>query len=286
MTSSTTDSDNTLYVLYGSQMGNSEQAAKDFVQQFRGKQQDKKYDAFKGLLPKAIQLDDYLEMYHSPVSSLPIIIFVSSYGVGQAPLGANRFRELCDTFIDNDQNNKIGNSVMLKGISYAICGLGDSSYPTYLKNPATIDQGLTVAGATRIVGTNLGKADASQSGNNSQDKVIQEWIKNLWEPLSTCIQQIRKNEEQENENDDENGDNKVDYKAMQQNIIKMLIELDPDYTPPKGFNKGKGSGSGSAGCGGGMLLILTIAVGIVAIGIKMGIYNKLQDGDDDVAAMS
>ena len=285
MKSSSNDRDNTLYVLYGSQMGNSEQAAKDFVQQFRGKQNQ--YDAFQGLQPKAIQLDDYLEMYHSPVSALPLIIFVSSYGVGQAPLGANRFREVCDTLIENDQNNKVGNSTLLKGMSYAICGLGDSSYPTYLKNPATIDQGLTVAGATRIVGTKLGKADASQSGTNSQDKVIQEWIQNLWEPLSTCLQQIRKQEQQQQENDDENNDNKVDYKLMQQNIIKMLIELDPDYTPPKGFhNKGSGGGTSSAGCGGGMLLFLAIAVGIVAIGIKMGIYDKLQEDGDDVASLS
>ena len=274
MASSSSDSsgNNTLYVLYGSQMGNSEQAAKDFAKQFESKQSDDKFsDVFSGITPKAIQLDDYLEMHHAPVSKLPIVIFVSSYGVGQAPLGAYRFRELCEKFIDIHQTGNKQSSGILKGIQYAICGLGDSSYPTYLKNPATIDQGLTSAGAARLPNTTLGKADAQQSGDTAQDKIIQQWILKLWQPLHEAIKDVKSSSAAKVSDSDETNDDAVDYKQMQHNIIKLLIELDPDYTPPKGFGKSETC------CGGGIMLFLSIAVCFVAIALGMGMYSKNAD---------
>jgi sulfite reductase alpha subunit-like flavoprotein len=93
---------------------------------------------------------------------------------------------------------------------------GDSTYPTYLKNPTTIDNGLTAAGATRLV--DLGKADAHQIGEKAQDKVIAEFVENLWLPLAKALS---------------DGDDDVDVKAMQEKTIPILMEIDPDYSPPK-----------------------------------------------------
>ncbi len=201
-----------LYVLYGSQMGNSEQAAKDFCSQLA-----KKFtpDFFQSqALPTVkveticIQLDDFLEIKHAAFSKC-IVIIVSSYGVGQAPLGAYRFREVCDALSEAMDKS------MLQGLKYAICGLGDSSYPTYMKNPTAIDRGLTAAGAERI-GT-MAKADANALGEESQDKTITRWMEAIWIPLAKAIC------DQQN----------IDTKAMQANTIPLLMKLDPDYVPPK-----------------------------------------------------
>jgi len=91
---------------------------------------------------------------------------------------------------------------------------GDSTYPTYLKNPTTIDQGLTAAGATRI--GDLGKGDAHQIGDKAQDKVIARWIDDLWLPLAKTIADT-----------DEN----VNVKQMQAKSIPVLLEIDPDIFP-------------------------------------------------------
>ena len=145
-----------LYVLYGSQTGNSEGAALEFCEKIKStysldffKQQ--KLDPIQ-VKTTCIQLDDFLEMKHADYTKC-LVIFVSSYGVGQAPLGAYRFRDLCEDFLQNSSEP------ILAGLQYALCGLGDSSYPTFLQNPTTIDKGLTAVGAKRI--GDMGKGDAN-----------------------------------------------------------------------------------------------------------------------------
>jgi sulfite reductase alpha subunit-like flavoprotein len=235
-----------LYVLYGSQMGNSEQAAKDFCQELETKYSPDYFEQQN--LPviqvetTCIQLDDFLEMHHANFTKC-LVIFVSSYGVGQAPLGAYRFRELAEVW--NDSKNNSNN--YLQGLHYAICGLGDSNYPTYLKNPMTIDQGLTAAGATRI--GDLGKANANALGDDAQDKVIARWISDLWLPLAKSLS-----------NDD---DDKVNVAEMQRQTIPLLIKLDPDYTPPKELQK-KRKNSGFLGFLGMGSVVIGVAVAVVA----------------------
>ena len=94
--------------------------------------------------------------------------------------------------------------------------MGDSSYPTYLKNPVTIDEGLTAAGAVRI--GEMAKADADASADDPQDKVIADWIDRILLPVAKVLAD----------------DTKVDLDAMQKNTIPLLCKLDPDYTPPVG----------------------------------------------------
>jgi hypothetical protein len=83
-----------------------------------------------------------------------------------------------------------------------------------LKNPVTIDEGLTAAGAVRI--GDLAKADASAMGDQAQDKVISTWIDGILLPVAKALAD----------------DKKVDVLAMQKQTIPLLCKLDPDYTPP------------------------------------------------------
>jgi sulfite reductase alpha subunit-like flavoprotein len=110
-----------VYVLYGSQTGNSEQAAKEFCESLK-----KRNKITTQVQPKHMQLDDFLELEYAKWTRL-VVIFVSSYGVGQAPLGSYRFRELCEAWIEEP-------SPVLEGLSYALCGLGDSKYTTFFKS--------------------------------------------------------------------------------------------------------------------------------------------------------
>ena len=135
---------------------------------------------------------------------------------------------------------------------------GDSGYTTYLKNPKTIDQGLTVAGAKRI--GELGAADASQIGDKAQDKTIARWMDDIWAPLgkeltSTSAASAEKLQE------------------MQSKTIPILQEIDPDYKPPKELlaTKNGGAGNTKSSMGGialsclmGAILAATAAFGFAA----------------------
>eukprot|EP00980_Cylindrotheca_fusiformis_P017386 scaffold5395_cov126-Cylindrotheca_fusiformis.AAC.6 len=210
-----------LYVLYGSQMGNSEGAAKDFC---RTIQEKYKPDFFDRLDLSPIEIDPSLMYLHF---NYP------------APLGAYRFRELCEEFMLDDDMDKV-----LSGLRYAICGLGDSAYPTFLKNPTTIDNALTTVGAKRI--GQMGKCDASATGDNSQDKVIKKWSQDILVPLAKALAD----------------DTEVDTSSMQSKTIPLLMKLDPDYTPP---------GKDEKSCD----LLSLVAVGAVVVaGVAVFIANR------------
>ncbi len=157
-----------------------------------------------------MHLDDFLEIEKAHWTRI-VIIVTSSYGVGQAPIGARKFRDVCDEILnryDDDggaasskdatkggdggesgsdnyraQNNK--NPRFLEGVQFALLGLGDSHYTTFFKNPTTIHRALTLAGAT-LVGE-IGKADASGTGNMEQSKVIDRWIESIWGELAKAV---------------------------------------------------------------------------------------------------
>jgi len=129
--------------------------------------------------------------------------------------------------------------------------IGDSRYTTYLVNPTTIDKGLTVAGATRIGA--MGKADAKQIGENSQENVIAKWKEEMWIPLAKSIAAVTVDE---NKNSEEA---KTDImKEMQAATIPILMKIDPDYTPPKEF------GGRSAGAIPTNLLLVAIIMAVIA----------------------
>jgi sulfite reductase alpha subunit-like flavoprotein len=156
-----------IWVLYASQTGNSEQAANKIVAALP--------DKCEGVYGQAMQLDDFLELQLAPWSAITIIC-LSSYGVGQAPLGGYRFRELCNHIVDQNK------TTLLRGLQFALLGLGDSKYTTFFENPTQSNKALELAGAHRLVP--VGKADASSA---DQVAIVDKWIADLWKPLNMAL---------------------------------------------------------------------------------------------------
>jgi len=157
-------------VLFGSQTGNSEQAAEKL---------SAKLNESKDIVrSRHMQLDDFLELERAKWTQL-VVIITSSYGVGQAPLGCYRFRKLCD---------KMGSNKFLSDITYAMLGLGDSKYTTFFQNPTAIDRAMTTAGATRL--GPLGKADAS-AVNPNQSQIIQDWLELIHPMLLEHVKTVK-----------------------------------------------------------------------------------------------
>ena len=50
-------------------------------------------------------------------------------------MGGYRYRDLMDAWKERNASNEL-----LKGVQFALCGLGDSSYTTFFQNPTTIDE--------------------------------------------------------------------------------------------------------------------------------------------------
>lgn len=202
-------------VLYGSQTGNSEAAAKDVC--------DKMSEKLSPLLLKKLtgttstifvesshmQLDDFLELERAAWTRL-VVIVVSSYGVGQAPLGAYRFRELCDAWSAAKAKN------ILNGVHFAMCGLGDSKYTTFFQNPTRINEALLQVGAQRV--GPLGKADASGTGDAQLD-VIDEWIQGIWPYLASVVVKEPLSSQRLTE--------------MQQETIEVCRIINPDFLPER-----------------------------------------------------
>ena len=124
-------------VLYGTSRGASLKAAEDFVEQSR---KFLSVEQIKDIAGESdvdvncegpISLDDFLK---EPNWSPLIVVFVSSFGSGDGPMQGRKFRKRCNNWIKTFQDNP-DKPKPLTGIEFALCGLGDSSYETYMKNP-------------------------------------------------------------------------------------------------------------------------------------------------------
>ena len=200
-----------ILILYGSQTGNSESAAHEIAAQFP----TKLVPLLKNnatVKPTVMTLDDFLEMHHAPWTSI-VIIVCSSYGVGQAPLGARRFREVCDALLER----KTENAGLLKGVQYFLLGLGDSHYTTFFRNPTVINEAMSACGADkRYI---LGKADASGTGENEQGAVIDRWIEGMWVNLAEVVNKLQSDEEQ--------------LKKAQEQTWSLCLDLFEEWRPAK-----------------------------------------------------
>lgn len=176
-------------VLYASQFGTTKDAAQTFHDEMTTQLSAEKIQSLATtddtitIVPTLMTLDDFLNVKNAAWTRL-VVIFVSSYGMGAAPEGGLRFRDLCEYFADHPLEDA---PKSLTGLQYAMCGLGDSSFRTYFENPKTVDEGLILAGAKRVGG--LGKADAKGKGELSQSNVIADWKEGIWKPLANAIAQ-------------------------------------------------------------------------------------------------
>jgi len=165
-------------VLFGSQTGNSEGAAENLASSLPNELSTSSLTVTSA----AMELDDFLEKSKAEWTPLCVIV-CSSYGVGQAPMGAWKFREMCDLILEKDACEG-----KLKGIKYALLGLGDSKYTTFFLNPTAIDSALSKAGAERV--GSLGKADASGTGDKVQLLVIEDWCRNILTDLKRVVKEL------------------------------------------------------------------------------------------------
>jgi sulfite reductase alpha subunit-like flavoprotein len=241
-----------VYVLYGSQTGNSEQAAKDLCGQVEtrlGPEVIQKLTDTKDsitVVPTHMQLDDFLEIDRAKWTRL-IVVIVSSYGVGSAPLGAYRFRELCDAWL-NLYGDKNDNPKILNGCHFAMCGLGDSKFPTFFENPTKINESLMLVGAKRV--GPLGKADASGTGKEVQANVIDRWMDGIWPELATVVAMKPLPEEQ--------------LEEMQNRTVALMKRINPDFMPEKSSNTAF------------IITIISFLIGIIAVlaGYQSIMVNK------------
>lgn len=230
----TTRTENVL-VLYGSQTGNSEQAAKDLCDQVNTKltpeiiQKLTKTKDVITVKPMHMQLDDFLELEKAAWTRL-VVIVVSSYGVGQAPLGAYRFRELCDAWAENKDRN------ILDGVYFAMCGLGDSKYTTFFQNPTKFNETMIQVGAKRV--GPLGKADASGTGKDAQLEVIERWMDGIWPYLAEAVAKEPLPEER--------------LEQMQNQTITLCRKINPDLFPETSMSSQR------------MILLISVLVAILS----------------------
>jgi len=240
-----------IYVLYGSQTGNSEQAAIELCDQVATRLSPEIIQKITGtkdeinVVATHMQLDDFLEMERAKWTRLMVII-VSSYGVGQAPLGAYRFRDLCDAWLN--QYAKSDDPKILDGVFYAMCGLGDSKFLTFFQNPNKIDEGLTLVGAKRV--GPLGKADASGTGKQIQAKVIEGWMDGIWAELAKVAAKDPLSE--------------GDLDEMKNRTVALCEEINPDFRPEKTSNFAF------------IFTVFSFIVGVLAVfvGYQMVMINK------------
>jgi sulfite reductase alpha subunit-like flavoprotein len=215
----------TITIIYGSQTGNSEQYAQEFAAQIPLQLTPERIQYYTDtpdtihVKVKLMQCDDFLEQ-GKPAQRCAwtrcMVVFTSSYGIGQAPLGCHRFRDLCDAW--TMQYKQFPYSLpVLQGMHYVMCGLGDSKYTTYFHNPTVIDQALTRAGAKRH--GPLGQADASATGEDVQVKVVHRWMEDIWKHVATIVAM------------DPLPSERLSY--MRQETVAICRIINPDFMPAK-----------------------------------------------------
>lgn len=179
-----------ILVLFGSQTGNSEAAAREIAARIPSRLTPAEIVGRGGpplaVTARALTLDDFLELERAAWTRV-VVIVCSSYGVGQAPLGCRYFREVCDSISEHGDNSTVRSKRLLFGVKFALLGLGDSHYTTYFRNPTAIEDALTAIGATRV--GPLGKADASGTGEQEQSRVVERWTEGIWDELAKAVAQ-------------------------------------------------------------------------------------------------
>ena len=142
-----------IYVLYGSQTGNSESIAKHLENILLENNNE----------VKCLTLNNSLHLDFK--DSNLVVIICSTTGNGEPPLNADKWwRSIKNRSIDK---NKFTN------IKYAVLGLGDSNYDKFCYIGKSIDKRISELGGTRIL--KLYCLD----GINDMEETVDEWIQNI-----------------------------------------------------------------------------------------------------------
>lgn len=196
--SSTLSREEEVLILYGSQRGNSEKAAEEIASLLPHRLGGCSGGGVGAVTvrPTVLELDNFLLEERKGRWTRAIVIVVSSFGSGDAPRNARRFRKMCDGWnrdfsTANEKGDDSGDSSprpdpFLKGLHFAILGFGDSYYKTFQKNPAVIEEAMLAAGAIRI--GERGVVDAEQDDDKNV-AAIAAWTNDLCDNLAKVIVQ-------------------------------------------------------------------------------------------------
>lgn len=162
-----------IYVIYGSQTGNSEEIAKRIQKEIK----------------ENIQKDDVelvvMNKFMTTIQKIPenkdkryiIVAVCSTTGAGDAPGN-------CDNFI-RWIKRKTHAPDTLTNVDYTILGLGDSNYTKYQFVPRQLDDGLAKIGAKKFY--QRGEADDAYG----LEIVVEPWIEGLYPVLEKKIKDIK-----------------------------------------------------------------------------------------------
>ncbi len=148
-----------LTILYGSQTGNAKRVAEALFEQVRA----------RGLNARLLRADRYTTRELKDEQLLYIVI--STQGDGEPPDDAIGFVE----FLGSRRAPK------LPSLSYAVLGLGDSSYPSFCGIARQLDERLSELGATRVHEVGLADLDI--------DTIAKPWTQKALEQAQAVLKQ-------------------------------------------------------------------------------------------------
>jgi len=200
---STEPRDEPVLILYASQRGNGEGHAEKLAAQITDQcsvekiQRLTKTQAQITIVPQCMSVDDFLTDHKCQWTRL-VILVVSSYGIGGAPMNGRKFRTLCDGWVQDAKKEQQGSNPalhFLDGLQFALLGLGDSYYKTYMENPTVTHDALVSKGATLLVGKGTAKDDTNHpfcaadatDGPEEQHKVMDQWTEELWPLVANVV---------------------------------------------------------------------------------------------------
>uniref|UniRef100_A0A7S2V9B0 Flavodoxin-like domain-containing protein n=1 Tax=Entomoneis paludosa TaxID=265537 RepID=A0A7S2V9B0_9STRA len=187
----------TILVLNGTTRGTSKKAAEKFADQCSERLSHEAIHEMTGVADIQVKckitgegekesptmtMDEFLK---NPEWEPLVVIFVSSFGSGDGPRTGRKFRKKCDAWT----LAHIGNADRpqpLAGISFALCGLGESTYDTYMKNPIVVGETLSLLGADMV--GERGSADSAE-GIARQEIEIETWMEEIWPKLAELVAQ-------------------------------------------------------------------------------------------------
>ena len=119
-----------IYLLYGSQTGNSEEICKNIYLELFNLGYNSKYSSLNECINKDLNVFNFIEKKSDEKDI--VIIICSTTGNGEAPCNANIFY--------NKLKNRNQQKDLFNNIQYSILGLGDTNYNKFCEIGKNIDK--------------------------------------------------------------------------------------------------------------------------------------------------
>ena len=150
------------YMLYGSATGNSEEIARALSEEASD----------YGIVAQFQCMDQYKKAELKPGSVC--VFVVSTTGEGEAPENASRFMRTI--------KRKTQAATMFEGISFTVCGLGDTNYSLFCNTGKLLNKRLVELSADKFY-----KECEADEGVGGLEQFIEPWKAGLWGPLRIAL---------------------------------------------------------------------------------------------------